>query len=484
MSHTRRGTVRFHFANQRTSSLLLFGAALLGVTALPQSGAAQVVYSLGVQEVYDDNIFLESGQTPKLPPAGSESTPFVLTPDTDGLTNDDMITNISIGVSGALPISPHVKSSAGVKTGFLIFAEEDSENRMTLDTALEFKAEQSLVPDPFDVSLSSRINSGSGRVSVAEGTASRQSESHDATLSFGVRPLNLSQSATIDARYALARHDFLGEFLFKSTDDLDENVSSVTNGKGRLEEEGANYYTNTLSSSIKYAVSTEAFLFLDNTVNYQTYTSSKTTDLFGVQHGEDDRLNYRPSLGVNYLLSQELLAVASVGLDLTKYSSTPEPRTISVVEEDGSITTFEQTPSDTETSLFYSAALNYFPSKDLSFSLAADQSAGTDLDGDRVLISSVSLNGSYQVFEKLAAGAGGRYSQFNNGDSLSGATERFEGSAFLRYTLAPTWAVSAGYNYTQQNQGQDSTGVFFRDGDYESNRVFISLDTGFVGLAG
>lgn len=52
----------------------------------------------------------------------------------------------------------------------------------------------------------------------------------------------------------------------------------------------------------------------------------------------------------------------------------------------------------------------------------------------------------------------------------------------MRYALAPTWILGAGYDYTQQNVGDAGQSVYFREQDYESNRFYVSLNTGFVGM--
>ncbi|MCC6952954.1 MAG: hypothetical protein IT290_02430, partial [Deltaproteobacteria bacterium] len=374
------------------------------------------------------------------------------------------------------PLTPALKTSAGIKAGFLVFSEQDDENRMTLDTALQADSEPMLVPDPFKVSVASRISSTNGRASVAQGTATRQSQVHVGSLTIGVAPQAVMEQTTLDLNYNLSRQDFLGEFLFKNDDEEQDP---------RFEERGSDFYTNAITASLKRVVNDRLEASFNNAVNYQTFTNSDSSDIDGVpvEEGDLDRLNYRPSLGGSYKLAERSLANASVGMDFTKFQGDQAERTLTVLNPDGTVTTIQRQPDDTQSSLFFSTAVNYFPTQGSSITLSADQSAGTDVDGDRLTMRSFALDAGSQIFESFSVGAGLRYSQFNNGDSLSGATERYEGTVSARYHISQTLALALGYNYAQQKRGDAAEAAFFADGDYETNRVFISLDGGFVGVA-
>lgn len=321
---------------------------------LARSAQAQVVYSIGVQEVYDDNIYLEGDVAPPLPAAGTETgTPFIITDDFDGEANEDFITNVTLGASSALEFSPHVKSSIGAQLGFLMFADYSDESRMTLDAFFGASSESSLIPDPFRLSLSDRISSTNGRSSVAAGTATRQAQENDASLTLTVAEQEIAELTTVGGNYSFTRHDFLGEFLFSGSD---SNV--------RLEEEGADYFQNSVTVAFRRQFNERLSASFDNLLSYQTFTGGDSVD-FGASDVEEknDRMNYRPSVGVGYIVNDQLLASGSVGMDLTRFDDEPTPRAVSIVNADGTTSSFTQDSKSTETSLFFSGALDYRPNR-------------------------------------------------------------------------------------------------------------------------
>ena len=110
------------------------------------------------------------------------------------------------------------------------------------------------------------------------------------------------------------------------------------------------------------------------------------------------------------------------------------------------------------------------------------QSAGTDINGGRLLSRSFGVNGNYIFNNRTSANLSGQFAQFNSGDSLSKPTDRFSVTAATRYSLTDAIALAIGYSYVVQNADSQSTSVLFNSGDYEGHRVFVSLDTGFMGL--
>src|SRR5438477_316479 len=81
-----------------------------------------------------------------------------------------------------------------------------AESLVTLD------ASDKLIPAPFYMALQSSLQSESNDVTVASGTAARQSESHDGTFRTGIRSYPIAKDTTFDLGYVLLRHDFLGAF--------------------------------------------------------------------------------------------------------------------------------------------------------------------------------------------------------------------------------------------------------------------------------
>lgn len=462
----------------KTQLLLpVLALAALGVTA-PARVSAQVVFSTGVQEVYDDNIFLEDKlDTPlELTPVPQDSdtppTGPVITKDVDGDPNEDLISSVYLQASGLVPLSQRVKTSVDAKVGALIFSKEDTENRLTLDSNVMFKSERAFIPEPYSLTLRDSLRSGQSSVNVSQGTGARHSETNDAAFEASATKLDVMDRTFLDLTYTFLRHDFLGEFLFKSNAD-DE----------RVELKGSDYISNRIGTMFRRTLTDRAEATLQNDVEYMAFTSAESN--FGeVSNSDLDRINYHPAIGVNYLTSERTALRTQVGLDYSYYADEPEPTTRGIRNEDGTITPIVVQPDRNQNSLFFKGDFFWSPTDGTTFSIGALQSAGTDLDGQRVTTRSFNANAYHLLLERVELILAGQFSQFETGDSLSNASERFDATAALRVSLTDTIALQLGYNYTNQNSDENEvlSQPLGRGGDYESNRAFISLDTGFVGL--
>ena len=65
-----------------------------------QTASAQIVYSVGTQEVYDTNIFLEDDQAPATLQLDKDGNPFE---QADGELNEDFISNPYVSLAGRIP---------------------------------------------------------------------------------------------------------------------------------------------------------------------------------------------------------------------------------------------------------------------------------------------------------------------------------------------------------------------------------------------
>ena len=150
--------------NTCPSSRQLILAIIFCLSVLPTSAAAQVAISTTVEEIYDDNIFLEDDEgIPPLDMLTDEQANEIrrrITRDNDGNPDEDFITHAVLGLSGALPIGMYLDTSAEAKVGTFIFSKESDESRLTLNTVLDVNVTDQIIPQPFGVSLRSEIHSG------------------------------------------------------------------------------------------------------------------------------------------------------------------------------------------------------------------------------------------------------------------------------------------------------------------------------------
>jgi len=459
----------------RSPKILGLCTAYLSLAVAGTAAQAQVTFSTGVQEIYDDNIFLEDElDTPLvitvLPEDGSPPEGAVITKDEDGDPNDDLLTNVYLRASGRVPLSSKVRTALDTQVGAIIFANEDSENRLTVDALASAVTEKSFLRDPFSISLSDHLQSGQSNITNSQGAGARQAETNDATLLFDARDIVLTGATKLSAGYSLNRHDFLGEFLFKSNTD-DE----------RREIEGSDFFNNRITSQISHDFSSTWEAFLDNNVEYLTFTKSRS-NFDELSNSDLNRINYHPALGVNYTPSERLRFNAQAGLDYSYFVDDPAPRTRGILNDDGTITAVTATPESDQTTLFYGSGLSYAVTAATVLNLTALQSAGTDLDGQRLTVRSFAINASHLLYERVALVLAGQFSQYNVTDSLSNSTDRFDTTAAVRIALTDAIVLQVGYNYTNQNADEQTiiSTPSGRGSDYEANRAFISLDTGFV----
>ncbi|MCB0358530.1 MAG: hypothetical protein KDD44_02810 [Bdellovibrionales bacterium] len=442
---------------------------------LAQSAAAQVVVSMGVEEVYDDNLFLESGNKRVVPegfvPPEGLTVDDIFTVDNDGKIDDDFITNVFVDISTARELGRYGTLSADVGFGALIFADLDDENRLTLDSLIQLDANREMLPNHLYASLNSDFNSGGANVAVAEGTAARQVQTHTATFAFGLENLPVANQLEGNLGYNLVRHDFLGEFVLSDRPD------------NRLEEEGSDFFANTLAGSLVYALNQTTDLDVSSNVTLYTFSTVNSNDNPDLTSEELDRFDYSVSTGIQHAFSERLQGSANVGVDFSTLVDTPMDEVIEVTNPDGTTTSIVQTPDDTSSSLAFSGRLDATPFDGTGASLVVVQSSGVDTDGSRIIIRSVGLNLSQDITDRLQFGAGGRYMQFDQGDSLSDSTDRYSLSTSLRYALTESLSLSAGWNYTNQDaSGQED--ITSRDQDYESNRFYVAINAGLVGIPG
>lgn len=447
---------------------------LLGtiLVLVPGHAFAEVVISAGIQELYDSNIYLEDDNEippfPAIDPVTGEEVTIVPPESENGDPNDDLITNPSLSISGAVPISEHMDTAIEGKVGAFIFADQTDEGRLTLDTLIKVTAKESLLSKPFYVDLASNINSNSEDVTVAEGTAARQSQTHEATLNLGLRGLEVVSKTDFDLGYSLNRHDFLGEFLFQSRDN-------------RPDEEGADYWEHILSPVLTHHVTQTVDAHLRTEASFLDVTSVESEDPDAREEEDLDRYRYSASLGLSAVLSEQVQGEIEAGID---YSDFREDQSITTIipGADGSLTTVTENIDDNETSFIFRADLAYTPSAGTTFGIDGEQSTAIDIDGDRLLVRTFSADLSQKLGERFEFIAEGMFTQYEEDDNLNDSSDRLEVTTALRYSVTEALALSLGWNYATQDAGEDAGDSFFRSEDYDSHRAFISLSGGLLGI--
>ena len=428
---------------------------------------AQGVLTVGVEEVFDSNIYLESGdtlspeQSTDIANANGGTVPINL----DGQEDDDMITVVSSSYTVASESEEFVGAALDLGVSASVFSDNTDESRMAVDNLLSFKSGDRLIPKPFGATLSSALSSEGGDFSVAQGSLARQSQTHDASLSFDFGEWSASEAVLVRADYQLVRHDFLNEFTFSSRDN-------------RPEEEGADYLSNGLSGSAKWLATEKATPYLRAETNYQDYTSVTSNDVISKDADELDRLNSKLLLGIDYQLARSLMARAEAGPSFISYSNS--------VNEDLPTGVDYVSPSNTrgsksENSLTYAGSLSYIPDPGTELGTAIEQVIGTDIDGDAVSTRSLTLNAYRKFGERFELSGSGKYIQFENGDSLgSDATDRFEVTASLKYAITESLAINLGWNLADQQAGDGLQQLQYGNNDYTVNRAFIGISSGLL----
>ncbi len=460
---------------------------LLLISAISSTAAeAQVAISLGVQQLYDDNVFLENDRR--------RPAPFVLndaldedisdgdlsvyySEQADGDPDDDFITNVSLDMSTDLPqVEDYAEVNLSGKLGGLFFAEFSEQNRVTVDALFDARISDLIIPRPYMLSFSTELSSDSDDISVAEGTATRTTQSLTSVLRAGIQGMELSASNLFDLGYTGAYHLFLGEFLFSDNED------------NRFEENGSDYHTHTASTKLTHLLSQKLRVGIDGSVGVHLVTDVQGGDTLSSLPDEDEDISDRTIGAVNlftqYDASEKLKLGASAGVFHTSFHNDQGIRQRTVIGEDGMPTTIEFQRDDNETSLTFSGTADYIFEPGTLLGFAVRQEVGTDIDGDSISVRSVSLNGVKGFGDRVKLDGGLTFVQFSETDNVSNPSDRIEFSTSASYQLTQFSAIVLGYNFVDQSADEDELerNLRFRAQDYTANRIFLSVNVGLVGL--
>jgi hypothetical protein len=452
------------------------------------TASAQVVYTFGADEYYDDNVFLEDDKGVPAPvivdsqleqPGANTRVPDQFNGDPD----DSYITNVFLGASGTVPLSKYLRTAASGRVGGIFMHEYSNQDRVTLDSNVTITPEQGFLPEPFTFSISDSIQSRGNNVGTANGTASQQAQTHQVGLTLGATEMRLADKTTASIAYGFNYSQFLGAFLLNKQSE--EDLGAYANQGTQDRDDGSDFITNGIDASINRSLSQSWVAGIFAGTTYFTYTrlgSQAMGDNGNLDKSDLDRIDGRGGLRSSYQASDKFIINGSVGALLTNLVNDPEPFTQTVIDSDGNVSEVLVSPDNQNVSLIYSGGFTFIPVPSFTTIFTVDQTAGPDINGNRITTRSANLDAIKTVGDRLRLGAGGRFIQFNGGDSLSGATDRWEASAFIVYNLFQNLAIHGGWNFGIQNSDNSSVQetLYGTGGDYEFNRFFIGLSTGFT----
>lgn len=469
----------------KSSRWLLAGTLLLsGLPQVVSNVQAQVILSGGVNETYDDNIFLETGDGTPPPivldsqlanPTSSGTVPEQV----DGKKNSDFLTNVTLGASGAPHLMRGIQSTMGATVGGVFFADQTDYDQMTLNTDLTLRSQHELIPEPFYFNLGSQIRSQSNDSTIAQGTATRLTQVHYASLEAGAQNVTIAPSTTWGLGYRLAYTDYLGDFRF--TDRADQNLGPYEN---RLTNQGSDYFVNGVNTTFDHNFSKQTTGGIGVALNDIIFTDVAGSNGLNNSASQLDRDELVPSARVNYQATKALSFNGSVGYNFTRYKEDRVPTTVFVTEADGTQTSFQQAGSKDQDSFLFSAGSGYTLDPGTNFFINANQSTSPDLNGNRLITRAVTLTGMKTLTDRLRGSLSGRYLQYNAGQSLQNSNDRYEMTLALSYSITPSVALSSGWTYANQQLGSNSLSqrAALSTEDYSVNRFFVGLSAGFLGI--
>ncbi len=471
----------------RKNSFTLFpllSAVLLSLFCT--NASAQVSITLGVQTVYDDNVFLEDTKPPPVPmlfnddliEQSSGGTPRRLVFENfDGKPNSDFLTNITAGAAGSLPfLQQTIDSSYDFTAGVILFNKYSEQDRLILDGELETSLADIILPGPYHFTIRNGIHSTSNNVSAPSSTATQTTQNYILSGETGIRNVEISRDLTYDLGYIGSYQKFLGEF----------SLNDVRNRPSLVRQGGIDFHSHMGDSALNYKVNDSLTLGIVGTGGVQIFTAIDPGDFGDVDldPSQLDRINGEVQGTVKYTYSKTLSMNAAVGMGYSKLKNTPLPIEVITTNPDGTTTSEFRDPQTSNTGLTYLLSINYAYRPGSLLTLGGSQGFTTNIDGQRFINRVTFINLSEPLMDDLKLVLGGSYLQFEDESELSPNISRFEGTASLNYHIGQATALTFGYNYTVQST--KSSGAMQERGipvqDLQSNRIFIGITTGFVGL--
>lgn len=446
---------------------------------------AQVSITLGVQTLYDDNIFLEDTKAPPVPVLvndqllnedGSRPAPLIFD-NFDGKPNSDFISNITLGAAGSLPfLRESIDSSYDITGGAILFSTYSEQDRLILDGDIETSISKLILPEPYYVTLRNSVVSASNNVSVASSTATQTTQNYILSFETGVRNAEINRETTYSLGYTGSYQKFLGEF----------NLNDVRNRPSLVRQGGVDFHSHMGNSDLNYKVSDDLTVGMLGTGGVQIFSKVHPGD-FGdadLDPSQLDRINAELQGTIKYNLSRNLFIDGAAGMGYSRLKNTPDPFEFTVINDDGISSTELRDPKSSNTGLIYMLSINYAYRPGSLLTLGGSQGFTTNIDGQRFINRTTFANISEPLTDELRLVLGASYMQFEDESELAPNFDRLEGTASLNYHIGQATALTAGYNYTFQDTRSSSRfeELGFPIQNFQSNRFFIGITTGFVGL--
>ncbi len=436
----------------------LFYALIICLITAPYA-LSQVTITLELEGMYDDNIYLENGREINLQVPENSSLSKSQKEAIDGKKNNDFIFNPSISLAGSFTENENIETSFDASIATLIFSKNSDNSKILLDSYLALSSTENLLQKPWFFTLSSKLDSQSNNIGIASNSPARQNESHTASFTFGIENLELSNNFSLFSHYNLVRYDFLKGFAFKNEKD-----------RPLKDEEGADYFKNSIYTELRHQTTEKLLTALSLDLGYTDFTAKKRNNTSSEENNEIyngsndfDRYNYNPKLIATYAINQLTSLSTYIGAD---GDYTPEAK-----------------KNKNQISLSYGGIISYIPEEDTSIELEIKQSSSTDIDGERIITRTARIDANYDFNYYTYLTLGARFLEFDNGDSLSKSTTRYELNSAINIALAESIALSFGYSFIDQD-AKDSdtlTTSYFND-SYTVNRIFIGISGGIIGL--
>jgi hypothetical protein len=468
---------------KKISCLLIF---LVLSIIIPTKPYAQVSITLGAQNIYDDNIFLENTSRPPIPilsnqdllegTDGERPNPLILE-NFDGKPNSDFITNLNIGIAGELPFARQIiKSSYDFDIGALFFAEYSEQDRITLDGAIETSLSDLILPRPYYLSIRNGLFSASNNVAAPGSTATQTTQNYILTGETGFRKAEIASNTTYSLGYLGSYQKFLGDFL----------INSPTNPRSLTQQGGVDFHSHMGITSLDYRVNNDLEVGIAGSGGMQIFTDITAGDFGGGDFDPSllDRTNAEIKGTAKYTISKTLFFDGAAGIGYSQLSNDPGPLEFTFINEEGQTVTELRDINRANTGLTYLLSLNYAYRPGSLLTVGGTQGFTTNIDGQRFITRVSFFNISEPLTDDIRLIIGGSYMQFEDQSDLAPNFDRFEGSVSFNYHIGQNTALMAGYNYTVQST--KTSDVFetnrLLSQDFHSNRIFFGITTGFVGL--
>ena len=462
--------------------VLNFTLSVLITSAYCTYSHAQVSITLGAQSFYDDNIYLENNQDRPAPVVFNDDvgnpTPVDVSSleNFDGKENDDIINNIFAQAAGKISaFEKTINTNYDLRTGAILFVDNNNQDRLTLDGQLTTSLSKNILPEPYYLSLRNAVQSNSNNLAVASGTATQSTQNYIISAETGLSNARLTRDTSFDLGYSGSYQIYLGEFY------LNEDKESAD-----TEQQGTDFHSHVARTALKNQVTKNLEIGATASGGVQLFTKVHNGAYSSaLQDPEDlDRTNAELQGTTSYILTKKLSVNASAGLAYSKLMNAPESRTVEIFNEDGTSRLETIEPEDSNTGLTYTATMDYAYQPGGLVTLGSSQGFATNLDGSRFLSRMFFANLVETLTNDLRVTLGTRYVQFEDESKLRPDTGRFEGSISLNYHLSESLSVNCGYNYADQSADKSnlSDDLRFFSPDYQSNRFFVGITGGFIGL--